>query len=86
MPRSRTASPKDTSASLGFEAKLWLAANKPRNNMDAAEYKHVALGLIFLKYLSDKFEKHHDGTSSAGWKRRRHVVSSPSRQQVRTIA
>ncbi len=47
------------SASLGFEAKLWLAADKLRSNMDAAEYKHVVLGLIFLKYISDSFEEHH---------------------------
>ena len=46
-------------ASLGFEAKLWQAADKLRNNMDAAEYKHVVLGLIFLKYISDAFEEHH---------------------------
>ena len=45
-------------AHLGFEAKLWLAADKLRNNMDAAEYKHVVLGLIFLKYISDTFEEH----------------------------
>lgn len=41
---------------LGFEQKLWQAADKMRNNMDAAEYKHVVLGLIFLKYISDSFE------------------------------
>jgi len=46
-------------ANLGFEAKLWLAADKLRNNMDAAEYKHVVLGLIFLKYISDSFEEMH---------------------------
>lgn len=45
-------------ATIGFEAKLWLAADKLRNNMDAAEYKHVVLGLIFLKYISDTFEEH----------------------------
>ncbi|MHB1581456.1 MAG: type I restriction-modification system subunit M [Acidithiobacillus sp.] len=45
-----------SSANIGFEAKLWLAADKLRNNMDAAEYKHVVLGLIFLKYISDAFE------------------------------
>ncbi len=45
-------------ANLGFEAKLWLTADKLRNNMDAAEYKHVVLGLIFLKYISDTFEEH----------------------------
>jgi len=42
-----------------IEQKLWLAADKLRNNMDAAEYKHVALGLIFLKYISDAFNNLH---------------------------
>ena len=51
---AKTAQTKaDSSANLGFEAKLWLTADKLRNNMDAAEYKHVVLGLIFLKYISD---------------------------------
>jgi type I restriction enzyme M protein len=45
-------------ANLGFEEKLWQAADKMRGHMDAAEYKHVALGLIFLKYISDTFEEH----------------------------
>src|SRR5216117_3885827 len=49
----------DTAANLGFEAKLWQAADALRNNMDAAEYKHVVLGLIFLKYISDAFEAKH---------------------------
>ena len=49
---------------LGFEAKLWKAADKLRNNMDAAEYKHVVLGLIFLKYISDKFQSIYDKLSS----------------------
>lgn len=40
-----------------FETTLWAAADKLRGNMDAAEYKHVALGLIFLKYISDRFEE-----------------------------
>ena len=40
-------------ASLGFEAKLFLASDKLRGSMDASEYKHVALGLVFLKYISD---------------------------------
>lgn len=48
-------------ATLGFEQTLWQAADKLRNNMDAAEYKHVVLGLIFLKYISDAFfEKHEE--------------------------
>ena len=57
--KSSSTSSKDSSANLGFEAKLWLAADKLRNNMDAGEYKHVVLGLIFLKYISDSFEEHH---------------------------
>lgn len=44
---------------MGFEAQLWAAADALRNNMDAAEYKHVVLGLIFLKYISDAFEAKH---------------------------
>ncbi len=43
-------------ATLGFEKDLWAAADALRGSMDAAEYKHVALGLIFLKYISDAFE------------------------------
>lgn len=43
--------------SLGFESTLWEAADTLRNNMDAAEYKHVVLGLLFLKYISDAFEE-----------------------------
>ena len=41
---------------LGFESKLWAAADKMRGHMDASEYKHVVLGLIFLKYISDAFQ------------------------------
>lgn len=50
---------KSISANVGFEEKLWAAADKMRNNMDPAEYKHVVLGLIFLKYISDSFEQRH---------------------------
>ena len=46
-------------ATLGFEGKLWQMADSLRSNMDAAEYKHVVLGLIFLKYISDAFEALH---------------------------
>jgi type I restriction enzyme M protein len=59
MARKASSKPDSTStATIGFEAKLWLTADKLRNNMDAAEYKHVVLGLIFLKYISDTFEEH----------------------------
>ena len=47
-------------ANLGFEAKLFLAADKLRGSMDASEYKHVALGLVFLKYISDAFDAVYD--------------------------
>ena len=47
-------------ANLGFEQKLWAAADKMRGHMDPSEYKHVALGLIVLKYISDAFEERHD--------------------------
>lgn len=56
MTNSATQNP---SATEGLEAKLWAAADALRNNMDAAEYKHVVLGLIFLKYISDAFEAKH---------------------------
>jgi type I restriction enzyme M protein len=56
MAKNRTT---DTNDNQGFEAKLWAAADALRNNMDAAEYKHVVLGLIFLKYISDAFEAKH---------------------------
>ena len=56
---AKTSAKQSNTANLGFEAKLWLTADKLRNNMDAAEYKHVVLGLIFLKYISDTFEEHH---------------------------
>ena len=59
MATRKTKKKKDTGANLGFEAKLWEAADALRNNMDAAEYKHVVLGLIFLKYISDAFEAKH---------------------------
>ncbi|MCP1171969.1 type I restriction-modification system subunit M [Ralstonia chuxiongensis] len=46
-------------SSLGFEAELFKAADKLRGNMEPSDYKHVALGLIFLKYISDAFEAKH---------------------------
>ena len=50
---------KPNGATVGFEEKLWAAADKMRGHLDPAEYKHVALGLIFLKYISDSFEELH---------------------------
>ena len=48
-----------TAANVGFEAELWKAADALRGSMDASEYKHVVLGLLFLKYISDAFEEQH---------------------------
>jgi type I restriction enzyme M protein len=60
MAKTRKREPKverSNGATLGFEQKLWAAADKLRGHMDAAEYKHVVLGLIFLKYIRDAFEE-----------------------------
>lgn len=53
----RAARPGSTGANVGYESELWRMADALRGNMDAAEYKHVVLGLIFLKYISDAFEE-----------------------------
>lgn len=53
MPRKKT----DNTAEIGFEEQIWRAADKLRGNIDASEYKNVVLGLIFLKYISDKFDQ-----------------------------
>ena len=59
MPRTKAKRSKkeNNSAKLGFEETLWQAADKLRGHLDAAEYKHVVLGLIFLKYISDAFDE-----------------------------
>lgn len=55
--RNSNGNSNGSGANLGFEATMWAAADKLRKNMDASEYKHVVLGLIFLKYISDAFEE-----------------------------
>ena len=67
MARGRPENPQDdhgantgtSGAMTGYEAELWQTANALRGSMDAAEYKHVVLGIIFLKYISDAFEERH---------------------------
>ncbi len=61
MPKVKKnpASASATSANVGYEVQLWQMADALRGSMDAAEYKHVVLGLIFLKYISDAFEERH---------------------------
>jgi type I restriction enzyme M protein len=55
----RSAAQASSGATVGYEAQLWQMADALRGSMDAAEYKHVVLGLIFLKYISDTFEELH---------------------------
>ena len=60
MPRTaKKAADKTSGATVGYEAQLWQMADALRGSMDAAEYKHVCLGLLFLKYISDAFEETH---------------------------
>ncbi len=54
--KSKTKAKKSNGGNLGFEAQLWATADKLRGNMEPSDYKHVALGFIFLKYISDAFE------------------------------
>lgn len=57
---------KENISEIGFEKQIWNAAEELRGSMDAAEYKHVVLGLIFLKYLSDKFEERYQELINEG--------------------
>ena len=60
MPTKKNSKKKNgNGATLDFESQLWAAADKLRGHMDSGEYKHVVLGLIFLKYISDSFEELH---------------------------
>ena len=56
-----------STTNVGFESQLWDAADKLRSNMDAAEYKHVVLGLIFLKYVSDSFTEKYEALKAEGY-------------------
>jgi type I restriction enzyme M protein len=68
-PKSRqpadSEKPTGNGANVGYETQLWQMADALRGSMDAAEYKHVVLGLIFLKYISDAFEERHAYLSRA---------------------
>ena len=69
MAKQRMNSKSSNGADLGFEQKLWAAADKLRGHLDASEYKHVVLGLIFLKYISDAFEERHAELQSSSSER-----------------
>ena len=53
-------------ADIGFEKEIWKAADLMRGNLDASEYKSVVLGLIFLKYISDRFEQKYEALLAEG--------------------
>jgi type I restriction enzyme M protein len=59
VAKAKAKGAQGSGANVGFEAELWQTADALRGSMDAAEYKHVVLGLIFLKYISDAFEELH---------------------------
>ena len=66
MAKANSPNSETTSTTTGYESELWKMADALRGSMDAAEYKHVVLGLIFLKYISDAFEERH-ATVLAEW-------------------
>ncbi|GHU95272.1 hypothetical protein AGMMS49974_06370 [Deltaproteobacteria bacterium] len=57
---------EQNTAEIGFEKQIWDAACILRGNLDAAEYKQVVLGLIFLKYISDKFDARYEVLAAEG--------------------
>ena len=67
--------PKKETKQEPLEVVLWKTADKLRKNIDAAEYKHVVLGLIFLKYISDTFEAHYNLLVEGGLNHHHHPKS-----------
>ena len=59
MPRGPAMKKTEDTNNQSLESKLWATADKLRSHLDAADYKHVVLGLIFLKYISDRFAQRH---------------------------
>ena len=72
----------NTGGDLGFEAELFKAADKLRGNMEPSDYKHVALGLIFLKHISDAFEAKRAAAAGRRSRRRRGPGRIPRRERV----
>ena len=79
---SRSPKPKENGANLGFEAQLFLAADKLRKNLEPSDYKHVALGLIFLKHISNAFEAQARRAARGRPRRRRGPGRIPRRERV----
>ena len=68
-------------ADIGFEREIWKAADKMRGNIDASEYKSVVLGLIFLKYISDKFDEYSSAFNTSKSKK---SLGAPASQELFT--
>ena len=77
------AKPDAQGAVTGYEAELWRMADTLRGSMDAAEYKHVVLGLIFLKYISDAFEERREAVLADSLARLQPSGAVPSRKCCR---
>jgi type I restriction enzyme M protein len=75
MAQEKKSEISSNGGNLGFEEKLWQTADKLRGHMDPSEYKHVVLGLIFLKHISDIFEEHYNRLS-------RVPISNPEDRKV----
>ncbi len=71
-PKKNSAAANNDGATVGYEAQLWQMADALRGSMDAAEYKHVCLGLLFLKYISDAFEERHAALVAEKTQKRSH--------------
>jgi len=74
----RKSAVKNGNGDLEFANRLWSAANRLRGTVEAAEYKHIILGLLLLKYLSDAFENRPDAASTAGSSRATHSTTTVS--------
>ncbi len=83
LPTNPRGTISERRTTLEFEAQLWKAADKLRSNMDAAEYKHVVLGLLFLKYISDAFADHREQLLRT--RRRGKKRASESREGFRNV-
>ena len=73
---------QQTGEPLGIETQLWSAADTLRGNVDASEYKHVVLGLLFLKYISDAFEELHTKLQQEPGAESRRPGRVPSRERL----
>ena len=90
MARNKTTQPaaagakasRKNGANLGFEAQMFLAADKLRKNLEPSDYKHVALGLIFLKHISDAFEAKHAALLAEDPRCRRRPGRIPGRKHL----